>query len=156
MKTLIICISASCGNTQKIAEEIAGILKAKLVKPCDVDIKNLVKYDLIGIGSGIYNSKHHEILLDIINEFPGVKGKKAFVFSTSSQGTKRFHTALNEKLREKGYEITGEFACMGLDTHGPLGIFQLTGFKKNKGMPGEEDIKNAKLFANDLKNKFIK
>ena len=151
MKTLIICISAVHGNTQKIAEAMAGVLKAKIVKPSDVDIKNLVKYDLIGLGSRIYNSKHHEILLDIINEFPEVKDKKAFVFSTGSQGAKRFHAALNEKLREKGYKITGEFACRGLDTRGLLGLFRLTGFKKNKGMPGEEDIKNAKIFAKDLK-----
>jgi len=54
MKNLIVCISIHHGNTEKVAKEMAAILGAELVKPNDVDINTLSKYDLIGFGLGIY------------------------------------------------------------------------------------------------------
>ena len=65
MKTLIICKSTHHGNTQKVAEVIADVLEAKLVKPEELDINTVAEYDLVGFGSGIYCGKHHRDLLSV-------------------------------------------------------------------------------------------
>ncbi len=54
MKTLIIYISIHHSNTERIAKAMAEILDAKLVKSNEVHINDLLEYDLIGFGSGIY------------------------------------------------------------------------------------------------------
>ena len=64
MKTIIIYQSIHHGNTKKVAEAISKVLKAKLVKLHEVDVKSLKKYALFGFGSGIYAGKHHKFLLD--------------------------------------------------------------------------------------------
>ena len=59
-KTMIIYNSVHHGNTKKVAEAMADVLEAKLVKPQDVDINTIVEYDLVGFGSGVYVGKHHK------------------------------------------------------------------------------------------------
>jgi len=59
MKTLIIYVSFHHGNTLKIANEIAEVINADMVKPNEIKIENILSYDLIGFGSGIYFMKHH-------------------------------------------------------------------------------------------------
>jgi len=61
MKTLIICKSIHHGNTQKVAEVIADVLEAKLVKPEELDINTVAEYDLVGFGSAFTTGNITEI-----------------------------------------------------------------------------------------------
>jgi flavodoxin len=149
MRTLVIYTSIHHGNTKKIAERIAGVLNAKLLKTDEVsDLKILREYDLIGFGSGIYGFRHHKSLLELVDRLPNQKNKKTFIFSTSGSwaGTK-FHKALSKRLLDKGFDIIGEFSCKGYDTFGPLRFIG----GMNKGRPNEKDLVDAEEFARGLK-----
>lgn len=148
MKSVVIFQSVHKGNTKKIAEALAGELKAKLVKPGEIDVNNLNDYDLIGFGSGIYFGKHHQDILDLAEKILPTPGKKVFIFSTAGLPQLKFiwHGSLKNKLKEKGFNIVGEFSCAGHDEVGPLKM--IGGI--NKGRPDENDIDKAKQFANSL------
>ena len=141
------------GNTEKVAKAIAEILDAELVKPHEVDITTLSKYDLIGFGSGIYYVKHHSSLLGLIDKLPTLKNKKAFIFYTSGLRKIRFfhecNKALKRKLSDKGFDIIGEFSCPGFDTNGPLKF--IGGIRKDR--PNKKDLEKARNFAKDLAEK---
>ena len=89
---------------------------------------------------------------------------KAFIFSTD--GAPRFiynsdlmlkdkmnkdHEALRIKLKDKGYEIVGEFNCPGFNKNSFLKY--IGGF--NKGRPNEADLQLAERFAFKLKNDWL-
>ena len=141
------------GNTEKVAKAIAEILNAELVKPHEVDITTLSKYDLIGFGSGIYYVKHHSSLLGLIDKLPTLKNKKVFTFYTSGLRKIRFFhecdKALKRKLLDKGFDIIGEFCCPGFDTNGLLKF--IGGIRKDR--PNKKDLEKARNFAKDLSKK---
>lgn len=145
MKTLIVYHSFHHGNTAKIAKVLADELNAKMVKTEDKETNNWDEYELIGFGSGIYNGKHHKSILHAVEKLPAVKGKKAFVFSTSGV-LRNYNKPLKEMLTTKGFQIVGDFVCKALDTYGPLKL--IGGL--NKGRPNEEDYQKAREFAQGL------
>jgi flavodoxin len=150
MKTLVICFSYHHKNTAKIVSVFANTLDAEMKTPPEVDPNGLSEYDLIGFGSGIYFGKHHKVLLDFADKLPQVTNKKAFIFSTSGQTgniVSKFHRRLREKLVSKSFDVVGEFNCAGFDTYGLTKI--VGGIKK--GHPNEDDLKQAELFAQSLK-----
>jgi len=141
MKTLIIYKSRHRGNTAKVAKAMAEVMSAKLLKIEDVHSQELLTYDLIGFGSGIYGGKHDKRLIKLIeNMLP--MDKNVFVFSTYAGYRERYHTLIKQKLAEKGCKIVGEFSC--------LGEFGILGFKMSKGHPDEKDLENARTFAKGL------
>ncbi len=152
MPVIIILKSEHHGNTKKIAERMARALKARLAEPDKIKITELNKYNLIGFGSGIYHRKHHEDLLAFVDKMPCMKGKKAFIFSTSGARkmplVNNFGADLKEKLLAKGFEIVGEFSCRGWDTY-PLFVRPFGGISKSH--PDEKDLNNAEAFAKSLK-----
>ncbi len=151
MRVLIIYVSIHHGNTRKIARAMGEVLNARLIEPWKVKPEELEKYDLIGFGSGIYWWRHHRALLKLVESLPRMGGKKAFIFSTAGMDIPFYnHRALKKKLREKGFEIVGEFSCRGWDTNGWLA--KIGGI--NKGRPNEKDLKKAKEFAEKLKDNF--
>jgi len=145
MKTLIVYHSFHHGNTAKIAKVLADELNAKMVKTEDEETNNWDEYELIGFGSGIYNGKHHKSILHAVEKLPTVKGKKAFVFSTSGV-LRNYNKSLKEMLTTKGFQIVGDFVCKALDTYGPLKL--IGGL--NKGRPNEEDYQKAREFSQGL------
>jgi len=147
MKTLIIYKSIHYGNTEKIAQHIASVLGAELMKIEEVNPKVIKSYDLIGLGSGIYYRKPHKDLLKLINQLKYVQNQKYFVFTTSARNTIQYTANLKKIVVQKGFDVVGEFSCGGFSTWGPLKL--VGGF--NKGRPNERDIKNAERFANSLK-----
>ena len=159
MKCLLVLFSYHHKNTEKIANVIARVLDAQIKKPQQVDLEQLQVYDLIGFGSGIYDSKHHQSLFDLVERLPQVTGKKAFIFSTcgvpgigmNEEYIANNHAALREKLRSKGYVIVGEFGCMGHNSNSFLKIFGGI----NKGRPNAEDLKHAEEFARNMKNDLL-
>lgn len=146
MKNLLIYESVHHGNTEKIGKVLAECLDADLIKAKDVNVNTLKDYDLIGFGSGIYYGMLHKNVLALIEKLPTLSDKKTFVFSTSGQGKTKYNHYAEEKLKEKGFEVVGSFACKGYDTFGP---FKLIGGIA-KGRPNENDIQIAKEFAEKL------
>jgi flavodoxin len=59
MKSLIVCVSISQGNTRRVADRMAEVLHADVVEPEAVDPDALGDYDLVGFGSGIYFNMVH-------------------------------------------------------------------------------------------------
>jgi flavodoxin len=150
MKTAIIYKSVHHGNTKKIAKVMADTLEADLFDLKDVNPSMIKEYDLIGFGSGIYYYRPHKKLRKFVEELDTVESKKAFHFSTSGNG--KYYAWLEKKLSSKGFQIMGEFHCKGFDTYAFSKI--IGGI--NKGKPDEEDIENARNFANSLREKVTK
>ena len=149
-RTLIIYMSVHHGNTKKLTETIAKVLGAKIVSPSQVRPKDLINFNLVGFGSGIYGFRHHKDLLDFADSLPNMS-KKAFIFSTAGFPPmwKKWHIALRDKLTKKGFQIIGEFSCPGWDTFGPLALIG----GMYKGRPNEKDLEDARNFAQNLISK---
>jgi flavodoxin len=151
MKSLLVVFSYHHNNTEKIANVFARVLDAQVRTPMQINLEELQEYSMIGFGSGIYDGKHHEALLDLANRLPQVTNKKAFIFSTSAMiGADKIaedHLLLREKLRSKGYLIVDEFSCKGYNTNSFLRYFG----GMNKGRPNAEDLEHAEEFAQNLK-----
>ena len=151
MKSLLVLFSYHHKNTEKIAKVFAKALDAQIRTPQQVSPEELQDYSLVGFGSGIYDEKHHELLLELADTLPQVTNKKAFIFSTSAimgeDKVAKDHLILREKLQSKGYTIVDEFACKGFNTNSFLKYFG----GMNKGRPNAEDLKNAEQFAQNLK-----
>jgi flavodoxin len=153
MKSILVLFSYHHNNTEKIANAFAEVLDAQIKTPQEVNPEELQGYDLIGFGSGIYDAKHHEALLDLADGMTQVNEGKAFLFSTggitSEDKAADDHSALREKLHSKGYTIIDEFQCVGFNTNSFLKLFG----GMNKGRPNAEDLRQAKEFAQSLKKR---
>ena len=151
MKVLIIFYSYHHKNTEKVAKVIAQVLDAEIITPDQVNLEDIQDYDLVGFGSGIYGAKHHEYILDLVDNLPQVTEKKAFIFSTCAIiRLKHNHATIREKLESKGYTIVDDFSCKGFNTNSFIKYFG----GMNKRRPNSEDLQNAEEFAlNLIKNK---
>ncbi len=150
MKSLLVLFSYHHKNTEKIANVFAKVLDAQIKTPQQINPEELQEYSLIGFGSGIYDGKHHKVLLDLADKLPQVTNRKAFIFSTSGVTKKNqpeIHLPLMEKLQSKGYMIVDEFNCAGFNTNSFIKLFGGI----NKGRPNAEDLKHAEEFAQNLK-----
>ena len=146
----------------KIAEVLASELNAKIKNPSEVKNEELGKYDLIGFGSGIYDDKHHNSLLELAGKLPNGAGKKTFIFSTSgapaailgdkflSNYSTKAHAQLKNKLESRGYKILGDFISPGFNTNVFLKYFG--GLNKNR--PNRKDFERAREFASKIKASF--
>jgi flavodoxin len=149
--SLIVCYSYHHNNTEQIAKIFANVLDAPVKSPQQIKPEEIEQYDLVGFGAGIDSGKHYKILLDFADELPSVEGKKAFIFSTAGitgdKKQKKDHSALRQKLNDKGFLIVDEFQCKGFNTNSFLKVFG----GMNKDRPNAEDLKNAEEFALKLK-----
>ena len=150
MKTLIVYVSISNGNTKRVAQAIAEVLDAKLLEPEEVDVSTLADYDLIGFGAGVYYSRLYKRLRNFIKGLPSpVKSKKVFLFATIGHG-KPPTKPMERLLTQKGWDIVGVFSCLGYDK---FLLARLFGFQ-NKGRPNSEDLQQARDFARSLKDNY--
>ena len=159
MKSLLVLYSYHHHNTEQIAKIFSKVLNAEVKRPQEINPKELQEYDIIGFGSGIYSSKHHESILELVDKLPEVAAKKAFIFSTCGApiaigGQKtlddyaiKCHSLLREKLKARGYQIMDEFISAGFNTNSFLKLFGGI----NKGRPNSEDLISAEEFALKLK-----
>lgn len=120
---------------------MAEKINADILKAADVNLNKFEEYDIVGFGSGVYNGKLHKELSEILSKLSQQDDKKAFIFSTT--GSKTYSSMAHERFRpmleEKGFEIIGEFSCLGFDT-------ALTKEGINKDRPNKQDIKDAEDF----------
>jgi flavodoxin len=149
-RTLIVCMSVHHDNTLRIARAMSEPLNAEICSPEHLSPAKVSDYDLIGFGSGIYFGRFHSALRRWIDELPEelCRSRKVFLFSTS--GLARlwclWHFPMRSRLRQKGFEIVGEFHSSGFDTVGPLCL--VGGL--NRRHPDERDLDNAATFARQL------
>jgi flavodoxin len=145
-KCLIVYYSYHHGNTKKIADAMSEASGAELCTVDELDSHNLQDYELIGFGAGIAYGKHYDRLLEAAGALD-LRGRTAFVFSTSGSGKSRSnHAALIEVLKKSGADIAGNFACKGFDTAGP---FKLIGGIA-KGHPNAADLESAGQFVLEM------
>ncbi len=150
LKVLIVCKSYHHGNTREVAESIGEVLDAEVVEPSEEHTSSVSDYDMVGFGSGIYKAEYHEDIFDFVEDLPKVKGKKAFIFSTSGFGKipiiHGFGGKIKDELSKKGFEVVGEFSCRGYSTEGPFKLFGGV----HEGRPDEEDLREAREFAEGI------
>jgi flavodoxin len=125
------------GKTRKIAEAIAQELDCEAV---DVKKKtlNVTEVDIIIIGSGDYGGKPDKKIQNFIDSLLPCSDLKAAVFATSGGSESKCIHVMEEALKTKGYNVVSGFCCRGQFT------------LLNWGHPNEDDIKNAKAFADQL------
>lgn len=142
MKYLVVYESIYHGNTEKIAKAMSRALNCEGIS-CDIALKkDLDEYDIIGLGSGIYFTSHHPLLLKIAEQLN--RKQKVFIFSThGSPFLGKYHLPLKKVLKNKRIDVLGEFSCKGYDCTGP---FVLIG-GGNIGKPNERDEDRAFKFA---------
>jgi flavodoxin I len=137
MESLVVYFSRG-GKTKKVAEAIAQELGCTAI-----DIKKETpdpsEVDMLVIGSGNYVGRTDDRLLTFINNLNPSTDKNAAVFATSGGPDPKVISILQQALEAKGYNVVSSFKCRGK--------FLFT----NRGHPNEEDLKNAKAFARDLK-----
>ena len=154
MRILIVYKSVHHKNTEKIVNAFKDVLKsAEIKQPEDVNPENIGKYDLIGFGSGVYFQKIHKSILSLIDKLPESTNKKAFVFATSGMRElpvfNAFFKTINNKLKNKGFNIIDSFDCRGWDT---WSVFKYIG-GISQGHPNKKDIKAAKKFDKKIKRR---
>lgn len=157
-KAIIICESYHHFNTLKIAKAMSKVLDCEVKRPKEISPTDILSYDLIGFGSGIYDDLHHLRLLKFVDEMPENSNKDVFVFSTTGIPIKIFgykfifnyekkaHKPIKEKLESKGCKVLSEFICPGFNTNSFLKWFG----GLNKGRPDANDLKEAKEFVEKI------
>lgn len=143
LRVAILCASRHHGNTQRIAEAMAAVVGAAVLTPGQAAADGLHNYDLIGIGSGIYFGMPDGSLRRLIAALPQLP-RFAFIFSTSGLPWlwRLYHFGLRRRLRSRGCRVTGESACSGWDTVGPLAW--IGGL--NRRHPNTDDCLRAQRF----------
>ena len=154
---LVVVFSYHHKNTEKIAHVIAKVLDAPVKTSQQVNPGEILEYDLVGFGSGIYSATFDASILDLADRLPQVSNKNAFLFSTygapafiaNREFVENNHSQIRKKLMSKGYTVIGEFGCAGWNTNSFLKYFG----GLNKGKPDAKDLMNAEAFARDMKQK---
>jgi flavodoxin len=150
IKAMIVCVSASHGNTARVANVIGQVLQAPVVAPDDVEPAELDACELVGFGSGVFNMDLHSRLREFVASLPARDRGRAFVFTTSGLPEPPFRRYLRRfanALENKGFSVADTFACRGFDTWFP---FRIVG-GINKSHPDTADLDAARRFAEDLR-----
>ena len=149
MRSLIVCVSVSHGNTRRVAEAMAAVLGGPIREPDEVAPNSIASYDLVGFGSGIFGFQHHARLRRFVARLSRVTDTKAFVFATSGTGRivdLPLRASLDTMLEARGFRVVDRFCCPGYDTWWPLRL--IGGIRK--GRPDESDLERAAAFARSL------
>jgi flavodoxin/ferredoxin len=148
MKSLIIYFSLT-GNTKKVAHAIHnGISRG--VERCDIttlrkaDIGRLIEYDLIVIGSPVWDGVPPNVMC-FIDAMPSLKGKHCAVFSTHGASPERFFPLIIEGLKKKGLSIIGFKDWYGGVYRPAAPTPYLT-----DGHPDEIDLEEAEEFGREI------
>jgi flavodoxin I len=123
------------GNTKKIAEAIASELGVKSEEVKDAKLNEDV---MVFLGSGWYVNNPAKIMIKFIED-NNFKSRDVALFGTSGSGEGKEVNKMEDILRSKEACIKGKFFCKGK--------FLFT----NRGRPNDEDLKQSKEFAKNLK-----
>ena len=137
MKFLVVYFSRG-GKTRKVAETVANELGCGAI---DVkkEMPDVSGVDVLIVGSGNYSGKPDKRIHNFIDNLQPSKNSEAAVFATSGGADPKCIYIMKEALETKGYKVISSFKCRG----------RFLFF--NRGHPNENDLKNAKTFAAELK-----
>lgn len=131
----ILYVSIHHGNTKKLIDGIANQCKVDLIKVADADKVNLLKYDVVGFASGIYNGSFHKSILEFVEKNPALPDK-LFTIQTSGIGNKKYAKSFISLLEKYNHTVIGSYSCRGYDTYG---AWKLIG-GISKSHPTQKDI----------------
>lgn len=145
-KVAVIYCSVHHKNTKKlidaIAEKYPDIL---LLNAASVVLKDLQRYELIGVASGIFYGKMHRSVLKFLEDnLP--EHKKSFVIYTSGASKDDYGKDAEAIIAKKKCTLLGKYSCRGYDTFGP---FALVG-GLNKKYPDSSEIDGAVKFFEEM------
>jgi flavodoxin/ferredoxin len=148
MKCIIIYFSQS-GNTKKMAYAAReGIHKAMgqchIVPITRLDVRDLVGYDLIGVGSPCWLGVPFHVER-LINTIPALSDKHAFTFCTHGAKGERFLPEMVRLLMKKGLTVIGTRDWYCSVNHPLIPKPYLT-----DGHPDEIDLQEAKNFGREM------
>ena len=141
-KTLILYRSPHHGNTMKLLDAIKKAHPDVVLAKAGEDGFDALKYDIVGIASGVYNGKLHRTVRKALEGLVG-NGRKAFaVYTCGDKEGGKYGERYMDLLRSKGFTPAGFYWSVGHDSFGPL---RLVG-GINKGRPNDEEIHGAVKF----------
>jgi flavodoxin/ferredoxin len=149
MKSIVIYYSQT-GNTKVIAEAIyqgmKQIDKDSHIAPLkDVNDRELLGYDLIGIGSPVFGFQEPPVVADFINSWPSLKGKCGFSFCTHGTLAGAYIARTVAALRKKGLTVAG-----WNDWYGSAFIPTIPKPYFTDGHPDAIDLQDAKDFGQEM------
>jgi flavodoxin len=136
-KPLVVYFSKG-GKTKKIAETVAQELQCETVDTAE-SLPDLSDVDLLIVGSGTYGGRPDKKLQEFLNGLKPVNKEKSAIFTTSAGPNPKSLAIMKESLENKGYEVVSTFDCRGQFLFG------------SRGHPNEDDFKEARTFATNLK-----
>ena len=114
MKPAVVYFSRT-GNTKRLAQAIAGELKAPIFAMSETMPAALVDFDLLAIGTPVEGSSPAEEASAFIENIPKAEGKKAIIFCTNRIfGSGRTMNKVKEMLEAKGYETILKISKKGM------------------------------------------
>jgi flavodoxin/ferredoxin len=146
MKCIVIYFSQT-GNTEKVARAIQAGIK-QTAGHCDIteikeaNPKRLYEYDLIGLGSPVYNVKN---VWSFIANTHSVGGKHVFAFCTHGGDSELFFPTMIPKLKRRGLVVIGT-----RDWYGNCYLLHHLDPYPTKGHPDEIDLKEAEDFGREI------
>jgi len=145
----IIIYESRTGNTERIAREIANTLQCRAMNVNDVLSKQVEDYRLIVFGTPVHYAcplSGIERLLEQL-KVAGFHGYYA-LFCTYGAPWREFSASacLTQMEKFDKQKCLGKFHCPGV--HELFGTF--------KGRPNQEDLDNARAFAQDILESFLK
>ena len=133
------------GNTMRLAKAMAFALNCRVVSAGEALAMDLSQFKAVGLGSGIYFTAHHPLLIEAAERL--TPAQQAFVFSThGAPMVGRYHHAIEETLKRQGVRLLGGFSTKGYDCTGPFILVN----GGNKGRPNERDAGKAIRFVSRI------
>lgn len=149
MKILIIYKSYHHQNTYRLVKHLKDKFDFEIINVDELEKDfNFIRYDVIGLASGLYGFEFHKDILNLANS-KKIENKKVFLLFTSCMDKESFASSIKKDLIKNGNEILGAYHTKGFCTFGPLKLFG--GVNKNK--PNETDFASLDLFIDKHLNK---
>ena len=149
IKSIVIYFSQT-GNTKKIAEAIQrGIIES--IGECDISslktisVKDLIKFDLIGLGYPTWSSKEPPNVRSSIEQMDFPEGKHIFAFSTHGARPAGLISSIVPLLRQKGLTVIGF-----RDWYGSVSLPHMPKPYLTDGHPDKIDLEEAEDFGGGM------
>ncbi|MDD1699834.1 MAG: flavodoxin domain-containing protein [Methanoregula sp.] len=139
MTDVSVLVDSRGGNTRKVADAMAEEMG---IKAKDVATSPTDDAKVLFLGSGTYGGKPGEAMMKFVGS-GDFSGRKVAIFGTSGSlaGGQKMIATMEDALTKKGATILGIYHCRGKM------------FLVNWGHPNNEDLDNAKKFAQEMLNK---
>jgi NAD-dependent dihydropyrimidine dehydrogenase PreA subunit len=149
MKALVVYYSQT-GNTGKIARAIQrGVAEAAgscdIARVKEVDPDDLGRYDLIGLGTPVWNGGETPNVTRFLNELPAQNGKHVFSFNTHGVMPELYFPHMVRRLMAIGFTVIGT-----KDWYGDCIIQTFPSPYFTGGHPDEIDLAEAGDFGREM------